>query len=124
MPKPITNAVAQLIVLDTLGWLEKKLAEVDAEHELQQAKAGDKLHEYYRLQSDHRQRRGVYLELALRQAIGALGGSEAEEAAKRILGSIDDHCFGVSARSSAEYSVDSARRAARFQKRQHQGVSA
>lgn len=122
MPKPITHAVAQLIVLDTLGWLEKKLAEVDAEH--QQRKANSTFNERYLRQADHLQERRIYLEIALRQAIGALGGSEAEEAVKRILGSQDDHCFGVCTRASAELSVDSARRAARHRKSAQQGAAA
>ncbi len=124
MPKPITNAVAQLIVQETLASLEKRLAEVDAEHELLKAKAGNRLEDHYRLQSDHRFHRSVYVELAFRQVVGALGGLDAENAAKRILGAADDCCFGVDTRSCAELTVDSARRRARFQKSQHQGVSA
>lgn len=103
MPKPITTAVAKHIVDDVIADLTKQIAEVEAEF---LASTRD-----YFVKSDARHHmRGVYLQIALRSVIGAIGGDDAEQALLKALGrDPDDHHFGRSTMSAAE---DSARRAA------------
>lgn len=103
MPKPLTTAVSKILVTDLLVWLEEKLAEVKREDEANTGR------DYYARRGDMLHSRGCYLELALRQCLGAVGGTEAEAKLKLILGTADEYTFGSSALEAAESTVRLAR---------------
>lgn len=103
MPKPITTAVAKHIVGDVITDLAKQFAEVDAEF-LASTK------DYFAKSDARHHMHCVYLQIALRSVIGAVGGDEAEQALVKALGrEPDDHHFGRHTINAAESDVRRAR---------------